>query len=278
MEFKYFSKNGEVLRIEQAAMPLSNIEYQYGFGVYESVRRANGIVYFLKDHLERLMESARIIGLEHSFSSQSIDSYISELVLKNGAGTCNIKILLVGGRTVADASLFILCLNPLFPDKKLYRDGVALITYPYERAFPHAKTLNMLESFLAYRRAQARGAYDALLISGRGYVTEGTRTNFFCIGGRTIFTPRESDILPGVTRKVVLQVAGAAGFAVEEKDIRPRDLPLYDGAFITSTSSKILPVHAIDDHAYGAAPAPLRELMGAFDRLLASYRGAVKGG
>lgn len=278
MDFKYFSKNGEVLPIAEAAIPLSNIEYQYGFGVYESVRLANGVAYFLKDYLERLMESARIIGLEHSFSLQSIDSYISELVEKNAVDTCNLKIILVGGKTAADASLFILCLNPLFPDKKLYSGGATLITCEYERLYPHAKTLNMLGSFLAYRKAQAAGAYDALLVNRRGYVTEGTRTNFFCIGGRTIFTPLESDILPGVTRKVVLQVAGAAGFAVEEKDIRPADLPAYDGAFITSTSSKILPVHTIDDHAYDVAPAPLRELMGAFDQFLASYRGAVKGG
>lgn len=271
MDFKYFSKNGEVLPIAEAAIPFANIEYQYGFGVYESVRLANGAAYFLKDHLERLMHSADIIGLEHSFSPQSIDSYISELVGKNGAGTCNIKILLVGGRAAKDASLFILCLNPLFPDKKLYSNGATLITCEYERLYPHAKTLNMLGSFLAYRKAQAAGAYDALLVNAKGYVTEGTRTNFFCMKDRTIFTPRESDILPGVARKFALIVAGDSGFAVEEKDIRPADLALYDAAFITSTSSKILPVRAVDDHSVNAQFAPLRELMGAFDRFLADY-------
>ena len=269
MDFKYFSKSGEVLPVEQAAIPLSNIEYQYGFGVYESVRLANGVAYFLKDHLERLMHSARVIGLEHSYSPQAIDSYISELVEKNGARMCNVKILLVGGRAAKDASLFILCLNPLFPDKKLYASGTTLITCEYERLYPHAKTLNMLGSFLAYRKAQAAGAYDALLVNGRGYVTEGTRTNFFCMHGRTIFTPRESDILLGVARKMVLKVAVEAGFVVEEKDITLTDLALYDAAFITSTSSKILPVRAIDDHTFDVQSAPLRELMGAFDRFLA---------
>jgi branched-subunit amino acid aminotransferase/4-amino-4-deoxychorismate lyase len=275
MDFKYFSKNGEILPIADAAIPLSNIEYQYGFGVYESVRLANSVAYFLKEHLERLMESARIIGLEHLFSPQSIQSSISELTEKNGVETCNVKILLVGGRTAADAVLFILCLNPLFPDKKLYKDGVSLITCEYERLFPHAKTLNMLGSFLAYREARATGAYDALLIDRKGYFTEGTRTNFFCMKGKTIFTPRESDILPGVTRKAVLKVAENAGFTVEEKDIRPADLPSYESAFITSTSSKIVPVCAIGSHAFGDRPAELQELVTAFDQFLTNCGGIL---
>src|SRR3989338_8874834 len=87
--------------------------------------------------------------------------------------------------------------------------------------------------------------------------------------GRTIFTPRESDILLGVARKMVLKVAVEAGFVVEEKDITLTDLALYDAAFITSTSSKILPVRAIDDNTFDVQSAPLRELMGAFDRFLA---------
>ena len=272
MDFKYFSKNGEVLPVAEAAIPLSNIEYQYGYGVYESVRLVNGVAYFLKDHLERLMDSAGIIGLEHSFSPQSVESYISELVEANGVDTCNIKILLIGGRTAKDASLFILCLNPLFPDKKLYASGATLITCEYERLYPHAKTLNMLGSFLAYRKAQSAGAYDALLVNARGYVTEGTRTNFFCMTGRTIFTPRESDILLGVARKMVLKVAVEAGFVVEEKDITLTDLDQYDAAFVTSTSSKILSVRAIDGRPFSAKAAPLRELMGAFDQFLANYR------
>ena len=67
MDFKYFSKNGELLPVEDAVVPLANIEYQYGFGVYETIRVVHGTPYFLKDHLERLQESARLIGLEHSF-------------------------------------------------------------------------------------------------------------------------------------------------------------------------------------------------------------------
>jgi len=271
MDFKYFSKNGELLPVEDAVIPLSNIEYQYGFGVYETIRVVNGVPYFLKEHLERLEESARAIDLIHSLES-SIYGTVQELIEKTGAGTYNLKVLLLGGK---EPSLYILCLNPLFPDKKLYRDGADFVTYEYERPFPHAKTLNMLQSYLAYKKARERGAYDALLMNKKGCITEGTRTNFFCIKGRTLYSPPESEILLGVTRKAVLIAARREGFQVEERTIGLYDLEDYDGAFVTSTSSKILPVRSVGDHIFTKQPEALKELMSMFDNFLDECRGTL---
>ena len=267
MEFKYFSKDGEILPTEKAVVPLSSIEYQYGFGVYESVRVAGSTPRFLDDHLARLQESARAIGLEHSFSNSSIYGIVRELIEKNAVETCNLKILLIGGKSAAEASLYILCLNPLFPDKALYRDGVPCITYPYERLFPHAKTLNMLGSYLAYRASQRAGAYDALLVNRAGHITEGTRTNFFCMREKTIASSPEKAILPGVMRKKILEIAAKNGYVLEEKSIVLSDVVTYDGAFLTSTSSKILPIRSIDDTALRIPPA-MCELMRLFDAFL----------
>ena len=272
MEFAFFSRNGEIVPIMQATVPLSSIEYAYGFGVYESMRVVNGVPYFVEDHIERLMESARVIGLDHAFSPAFVRKSIAELLDKNGGQTCNVKILLIGGKTAEDSSLNILCLNPLFPDKKLYRDGVKVITYEYERPFPHAKTLNMLRSYLAYRKAKEADCYDALLVDREGNIAEGTRTNFFCMKDKTLFSPPEEKILLGVTRKYVLKVAQSKGFSVETRDIRPADLGEYDGAFITSTSSKIMPTKSVDDFQFGEQPAELRRLMEAFDVFLSSAR------
>lgn len=276
MKYEYFSRNGKISPIEEAHVPLSNVEYSYGFGVYESIRVSNGVVYFLDEHIERLMSSAQIIGIDHSFAPDMIYHIIGQLLDKNAADTCNVKILLIGGKTAADAELDILCLNPLFPDKKLYRDGIVSTTYPYKRPFPHAKTLNMLRSYLAYRKAKEAGAYDALLTDREGRITEGTRTNFFCIKGRTLFSPREEDILLGVTRKAVLKVATDAGFTVEQKDIRLADLGGYDGAFLTSTSSKILPIRAVDGFRFAEQPGSLKELMTAFDAFLDGCGGRLR--
>jgi branched-subunit amino acid aminotransferase/4-amino-4-deoxychorismate lyase len=260
MEFKYFSQNGKTLPIEKAVVPLSNIEYAYGFGIYESLRVLEGTVYFIDDHIERLMESARIIGLHHQFDPDFVKNSIYELVETVGLGTYNLKILLIGASKKENTILNILCLNPLFPDRKLYRDGANFITYNYERAFPHAKTLNMLESYLSYRQAKEKNAYDALLVNENGFITEGTRTNFFCIKGKTIFTPFEKDILLGVMRKAMLKTALTNSYKIVETDIKIDDIKSYDGAFVTSTSSKIMPVKSINGSPLGY-PDELKKLM-----------------
>lgn len=268
MTFNYFSKNGEILPIKEAVTPVSSIEYAYGFGVYETIRLSNGVIYFLKDHLERLEESAQIINLDHNFTPGDITVYISDLISKNNIQTCNLKLLLIGAPRKENAQLFILCLNPLFPDRKLYRDGADFITYNYERAFPHAKTLNMLQSFLAYKKANEAGSYDALLINREGNITEGTRTNFFCIKDKTIYTPPEKDILLGVTRKAILKVALEDGYEIQEKNIKIQDIENYDGAFISSTSSKIIPIKKIDNLALKHYPDTLRNLMNKYSDFL----------
>jgi branched-subunit amino acid aminotransferase/4-amino-4-deoxychorismate lyase len=268
MAFEYFSKNGEILLARDAVVSLSNIEYAYGFGVYETIRAAHGKALFIDDHLARLMESARILGLEHPFVPESIKESILELIAKNSVDACNIKLLLIGAPTKEEAMLSIQCLNPLFPDKKLYRDGCDVITYTYERIFPHAKSLNMLESYRAYKKAKEAGAYDALLVNRKGCVTEGTRTNFFCIRAKTLYSPPEEGILLGVTRDHVLSVAENNGYAVQTTNIALEDVASYDGAFITSTSTKIMPIRAIDGKMLSPIPETLKELMHLYDSFL----------
>ena len=274
MDFKYFSQNGKILPIEQAVIPLSNIEYAYGFGVYENVRISNGVVYFLKDHMDRLLESAKIIGIIHPFDEKSIKNSIFDLIKDYKSETFNLKIFLIGGSTKEKAILNILCLNPLFPDRKLYQSGAEFITYNYERAFSHAKTLNMLESYLAYRKAKELGAYDALLINHDSFINEGTRTNFFCIKNKAVYTPFEKDILLGVMRKAMLKVALENKYSIVEKNIKLDDIKSFDGAFVTSTSSKIMPIKSINGIPLNY-PETLRELMRLLSEFLKNCQGKM---
>jgi len=273
MPFKYFSKNCEIRPIDEAVVSLDRIEYTYGFGVYEAVRVSNGIVYFLDHHVERLLGSALIIGLEHPFSGEMLKKAILELVEKTEAETYNLKVLLIGAPKKEDALLAILCLNPFFPDKKMYHEGVELSVTQYERLYPHAKTLNMLQSYLSYRDARTKGCYDSALINRRGCITEGTRTNFFTIKGNTIYTPREDEILLGVTRKAVLHVTQKNGYDLEERDIYPEDLREYDGVFLTSTSSKIVPIRKVGEIDCPPAPEELKRLMKLFGEFLEESKG-----
>ena len=267
MRYNFFSHNGKLLPADQALVPLAGIEYAYGFGVYESVRFSKGKFYFLAEHCDRLLQSAKQIELEHDFTSEFVVKSVKELVEKNQVEACNIKIMLIGGE---NPDLYVICLNPLFPRRESYKNGVLCTTFEYERDFPAAKTLNMLPSYLAYRQAKSAGAYEALLINRRGCITEGTRSNFFVVKDRAIIGPPGTDILPGITRAKVLDVASEQGFVVTEEPIPLTSVDQYDGAFLTSTSAKIMPVRQIGEKIIGPPPPGLKRLMVAFDEFLAT--------
>jgi branched-chain amino acid aminotransferase len=268
MNFPIFSKNGNILPIEEARVSLMSVEYAYGFGVYETIRVKNDKAVFLADHIERLESSANIINLEHKFSKEDIEKYVVDFIAQAKRGTFNLKILLVGGQTKEDAVLYIMGSNPLFVDKKLYQEGAKVITTKYERIYPQAKTLNMLSSYIAYKEAKEKDCYDALLVNREGNITEGTRTNFFAVKGNIIYSPFEKGILLGVMRKHVIDVAKQNGFMVEENNIPFASISEYDGAFLTSTSTKILPIKKIDDFEYPEIPSALKKLMAAFDAII----------
>src|SRR3989344_2588846 len=266
MEFNFFSKNGKILPIAEATVSLASIEYSYGFGVYETIRVNNKRPSFLEDHIERLLASAEIIKLEHILTYENIKKYIGEVITHTKEKTYNIKLVLIGAPKPEDAHFYIFASVPFFPDKKLYRDGVSVMTTQFERAYPQAKTLNMLQSYLAYREAKKKGCYDAILVNRDGNITEGTRTNFLTVKGNTIYSPLEKDILLGVMRKHVLLVAKENGFSIEERNIPKNSLREYDGAFLTSTSAKILPVRKIDDFEYEKIPESVYRLIGLFNQ------------
>jgi branched-chain amino acid aminotransferase len=163
-------------------------------------------------------------------------------------------------------------LNPLFVDKKLYKEGAKCISLNYERAYPQAKTLNMLGSFLAYKKAKAKGAYDALLIDKDGFIREGTRTNFFGMVADTIYSPPKENILEGVMRHNVVSFAENNGYKYTEKQISLLDIADLDCCFLTSSSSKILPIKSIDKKSLEVSSTYLRKLMKDFDGYLKTLR------
>lgn len=275
--FKYFSKNGEILPIEEGTISLFNLEYSYGFGVYENIRVIHTIPYFLDLHIERLLTSAKIISLQHGFSHEILSEYIQNLIKALGTEeTYNIKVLLIGGKTDKDVLLLLIPLRPHFTDRTLYRDGVSVITTAYERSFPNAKTLNMLQSYMAYRKAREHNCYEALLLNKNGYITEGTRTNFFLIKKNSIVSAPKETILEGVTKKIVLALAGKNGYDIREAFVATTDLPEYDGAFFTSTGAKIMPIRAIDSYVFPAIPEQVRNLMKLYDDYLKQCGGTCK--
>lgn len=284
MRFNTFSKNGQILPQEQATIPLANIAYQYGFGVYETLKVRNNILYFVDQHIDRLITSAELLGLTHFFSKSDIIKYIQNLIddLVNTNETptfsCNLKMLLIGATRNEDVQLFIIPLDPLYPDRKFYKRGVKTITTQYERVFPNVKSLNMLMSFLSYKKASENGCYDGLFVDHNNTILEGTRTNFYVIKDKTIITPGEKYILQGVTRQTVLHVAKKNGYTINEDFIPLKNIldNQYDGAFLTSTSSKIVPINQIDEFQFETITENIYELIRQYDAFLEESHGIFK--
>ena len=272
----FVSHNGKIIPLSKACVPLTNLEFSYGFGVYETIKLRNKVLYFLDRHVNRLLKSAQIIELEHPFEPKQIQNYIRVLVSKQTSPSINIKVLMIGAENPANTDLYIIALPPLFPDRKLYKRGCSLTTVNYERLWPNAKTLNMIGSYLAYRKAKKNQCYDSLLINRHQEITEGTRTNFYTIKGKTIYSPPEKDILLGVTRDTVLETAQKNGFKLIIKKLKASDLDKFDGAFITSTSTKIMPVKKIvfdcQEVIYPEICENIKNLISLYSQFLKQYQ------
>lgn len=273
MKGPYYVYNGQLDELAHAVVPLDDVNFAYGYGVYETLKVRHGLVYFVDFHVRRLLQSARIIGLDPGFGEAQVTEAIYLLAKANGQQDANLKILLIGrnaekpwgseaARPVAgtagpDASdvrtadLYIMALNPLFPKRVDYRDGVSAVVFCGERVYPMAKSLNMLASTMAFREARSRDAYDAVLLDRRGILREGTRTNLFYTDGTTIFTPPAWTVLEGVTRQTILECCTSKGYRTREQELALADLLFEEertvkGLWLSSTSSKIMPVRRLE--------------------------------
>jgi branched-subunit amino acid aminotransferase/4-amino-4-deoxychorismate lyase len=285
-----FWKNGSLLPVAEGTVPIDDVNFAYGYGVYETLKLRGGILYFPEWHVERLFHSARVIGLEHGFTPEAVLRGLADLVRANHIKDANLKVLLLG-RSGPGADLYLMLLAPLFPKRHDYRDGAQALLFAGERQYPEAKSLNMLVSTMAFRLAKEKGAYDAILVNRGGHLTEGTRTNLFYTDGADFYTPPAREVLAGVTRRTVIACLAEQGWALTERplgldELRAGRFALENGVekplaglFLTSTSTKIMPLSLVTASGPGmeaevslGIPSVLRELITAYDTWLDRYR------
>jgi D-alanine transaminase/branched-chain amino acid aminotransferase len=246
----YAIRNGQLIEEKEAVVPITQREVFFNFSVYESLKVLEGAALFADDHVERFMDSAKILGMTHSYRRQELLGYINLLIEKNKSDEATLKIHMIGGTT----PLLFLFLSPLPTyQTEWYNAGVSVISYRGERIFPRAKSNCLLLNYIASREAAAAGALDALLVNRKGEVTEGTRSNFYAFEGDTLITA-EDDILFGVTRKLVLKAAQKEDITVKFKMITLDDLleGRYEEPFISSTSMGAMPIRQIDGKRTGS--------------------------
>ena len=233
----------EIIREDQAVLPVTLREVQYSFSVYEALRITDGHVVHLDDHLRRLSVSCRDIGLVHPFSDHDIEDSLKRLIDADSVRNATARIFIVGG---PEAMLFITYTDLLTYPDSYYSDGVKAVLYHGERFMPEAKTSNLLMQYIALEEAKKRGAFEALLVDRGGLVLEGTRSNFYGIRDGAVHTAPDDRVLNGITRISVIKAASELGFRIVYEPPRCDELLSYESVFISATSMAAMPLSHID--------------------------------
>jgi branched-chain amino acid aminotransferase len=248
-----------------------------GFGVFDFLRTYNKKPFFLEEHLDRFFNSLSILEMKSSKTKKEIEKIIEEGIKKNNFEETDIKIIQTGGEsddgiTPKGKYNFIVMFTPatLYP-KQYFEKGIALITYPFSRLFPEAKSLNYLAGVLAIKNAKKRKAVEALYVDKKK-IYECVISNFFAVVGEKLITPKQN-ILIGITRQVVINLAKKLGFKVEERDLFLKEIPKFSEAFITASNKEIMPVVRIDNQriSNGKVGKITKILMKEFRELTKNY-------
>jgi len=243
--------NGAIILEEQACLPITKREVQFGFSTYESLRVVKSHPVHLEDHLIRLENSCKGIGLVHPYTHEELTNWVHELIRVDMLEEASVRILLVGGK---EPLCFITASPLLTYPESFYTQGVGAITYEGERLMPSCKTGNLLLNYMALEKARAVGCFEALLIDRKGQALEGTRSNFFAFRDGKLYTAKDDEVLLGITRDRIIQAANFLDIKVVYKAPLVKDLlkGLYDEAFVSATSMAAMPLATLDTVTFKA--------------------------
>jgi branched-chain amino acid aminotransferase len=264
--------NGELVEKEDAKISVFDHGLLYGDGVFEGIRIYHGKTFRLTAHIDRLWRSAKAIMLEIPMSREEMTDAVENTVRANSVDVSYIRLVVTRGvgtlgvcpAKCSDPSVIIIADHISLYPQEMYDNGLEVITAATVKNHPGAidpriKSLNYLNSILAKIEALNAGVIEAIVFNTSGYVTECTGDNIFTVERGVLKTPPlAAGILEGITRGVVMELAGEAGIPVSEENMTRYDLFNADECFLTGTAAEIIPVVTIDRRTVGAGkPGPV---------------------
>ena len=267
---------GSLVPFSEAKIGVSDLACLRGFGIYEGLAAHDGEPFHFHDHWLRFERSARALGLALPETEEETLEAMRTVVRANApTGRALVRMILTGGRadgTIVHVKgreeLYILA-EPMRPfPAEWYTHGAHTITHPHKRPYPEFKTIYYIEAVMLQPKLAEAHAAEAIYVSG-GNVLECTGSNIFAVKDGALITPKD-DMLHGITRKVVLELAKEADLPAEERVLTLAELFDADEVFITSSFKDIVPVRSVDEHAIGnGEPGPLtKDLMARFEKLI----------
>ena len=275
--------NDKIIPDTDGSISTGDRGFLYGDGIYETLRSYNGNPFKLSEHLERMRYSAKQLRISFEYTNAEIDKWINELIEKNRCQDAYIRITLSrgagGGRLQMDDNIgptTMIQVKALTPyDRNLYDEGMSLVVSDYRRStscpISRHKSTNLLKSIILKEEANKRSADETIILNTDGHVAECVVSNIFMVSGESIVTPSlDTNILPGITRKTVLDICRDSSIPASEECFEIDRLVNSDEVFITNSLMEIMPVSKIDDSKIGkAVPGKItRQLMSAYKRFI----------
>jgi len=258
--------NGKFYEKTEAKISVFDHGLLYGDGVFEGIRAYNRLVFKLKEHIERLFESAHTIMLKIPLSKEGMIKAVIETLKKNSLKDAYIRLVVTRGegdlgldprKCEGRATVIIITDKIALYPEKFYREGLEIVTVPTIRNLPEAlnpqiKSLNYLNNILAKIEAINAGCDEAIMLDSLGYVAECTGDNIFIVKRNHLYTPPQCmGTLRGITRDSVLEIARKDKIQVHEHVLTRHELFISDECFLTGTAAEIVPVVKVDGRVIG---------------------------
>lgn len=252
--------NGELVKREEAKISVFDHGLLYGDGVFEGIRIYNGNIFRLKEHIDRLYNSAKFIMLDIGMPKEKMIKETIRVVAASKIRNGYIRLVVTRGvgdlgldpRKCLKPNYFIIVDNIKLYPEEFYKKGLEITTVAIRRNIsealnPQVKSLNYLNNVLAKIEAINHGSFEAVMINNQGYVTEATGDNIFIVKNRILLTtPAYIGVLEGITRETVIEIGRKMKLNIQEKVMTRYDLYTADECFLTGTAAEIIPVVKID--------------------------------
>ena len=269
--------NGRFYSKKNAKISVFDHGLLYGDGVFEGIRSYNRLVFKLKEHIDRLFESAHSLMIKIPLSKQALIKAVIKTLKINHLNNAYIRLLVTRGegdlgldprKCLGNASIIIITDKIALYPERLYRKGLKIITVPTIRNHPEAlnpqvKSLNYLNNILAKIEANNAGYQEAIMLDSMGYIAECTGDNLFIVRNKEIYTPPQCmGTLRGITRDTVLDIARRLSIPTHEHVLTRHELYIADEAFLTGTAAEIVPVVCVDGRLIGSgSPGNITKLL-----------------
>ena len=261
--------NGKIVPEGEVLISFRDRGFLYGDAVFDMTRTFEKRPFRLKEHVDRLYRSLKYVGIDPGMAAREMVAVSEDVLQRNlhllgpGEDYWLGQRISRGLRGGGAPTVIVECTPlPLKERARLYRDGIDVVVpsvrrVPPDSVSPRAKSHNYLNLVMAEREVVAHDPDGwAVLLDVNGNLAEGLGSNIFIVRDGKLFTPRERFVLPGVSRRAVMDLAAEAGIACEEKDLDLYDAYTADEVFLTSTSLCLCGVRTVNGQAIGDGKPP----------------------